>query len=537
MDAASELDTIVSTSPPELAPYVSSNDALPSHLSTSLDAYLANFSQPMESLEAEISALEELLNFKKQSYERAKAVRDAHLRIMAPVRRVPQDVLGVIFPYAVDIPPFNKYIHVAYLRSVCSLWRHVAKTTPGLWTSLEVNLDKWYSRQLDDCERDTLLIHFQEVFSPWTSILSKTIPYQLNLTSSDGYSPKSNQIDHKHLLVDYLFHLTPSPNVVTVGSWSALMAALASNSGSTRKLRLRDCSIGRQEAIHLEFAFPNLEVLISDSQFDSGCLPFGHPTLSILHLDNVRGTATSFMHMMQGLPALRALKLNSSNTFDIDDDDDDDDDTPYPPKRHPHPCLEVLFVKGEDLLFLFRFLTFPALRFLTLEGLDVHTDPILADQIVPRTLSTSSSIPFTVSFRGRLYQPFMEQIIASLPRSSYIHLAPSRILDREGYYVSGDAAITIESNNVEGIFSDTNPGGSSWVLSRRENRNSSSLLTVHMPSDVGDTEVNKRRWEALEGAGFRLQLRPAAEIDSMLRSLAPEYRRESPWAAGGLQFP
>ncbi|KAH6883637.1 hypothetical protein BKA70DRAFT_1341805 [Coprinopsis sp. MPI-PUGE-AT-0042] len=451
----------------------------------------------MERLEAEISALEELLNSKKQTYERAKAVRDAHLRTIAPIRRVPQDVLGVIFPYAVDIPPFNRYIDLARLRSICSSWRHLAKTMPGLWT----------------------LLHFEEVLAPWTSILSKTTPYRLDFKSDRTYPP-DYPISHKNMLIQHLFHLTPGPGDVTVRSWSALSGALSSCCSSTRKVRVDAAGMRIPEEIRLEPVFPNLEILMSDCSFDCAYLSLGHPSLAILHMDDVQGSVTSFTHVLQVLPALRELKLNSSRTFG---------DPPNPREIYSHLCLEVLLVRGEDLLYLFRSLAFPALRFSIVEGLDMNTDSILADEILPRILGKSTSSTFIISLRGRLRRRFVEQIIGSLPANSYVHLTPSRILNREDPYDMTDGTINIESDNVEAIFCDTRTGDLSFLADSPARRHSSRPLNIHIPSNVGDAETNRQKWEALEGAGYHLDLRSAGEIDSTLLSLAPEYRPESPW--------
>ncbi|KAH6883639.1 hypothetical protein BKA70DRAFT_1341808, partial [Coprinopsis sp. MPI-PUGE-AT-0042] len=521
---ASELEKIVATSPPELTPYVSCNDAVPSHLLTCLETYLLRLSEPTERLEAEINALEELLKVKRRIHERARASQDAHLRMKAPIRRVPLDVLEVIFPFAIDIPPFNRYIDVAHLRGVCSSWRHVAKTTPGLWTSLDINLDKWCGAELDRCNSDRLSLHFENALAPWISILGKSIPYQLNITSNNGYCP-DRQISRNNLLVDYLFHLTPSPSVVTLSTWAALSGALSSRSSATHTLKIHAARMALSDKIHVEPAFPNLKILSSDCPMDCNCLSLGHSSLAILHLGDISGTPTSFMRMMQGLPALHELKLYSSKTFDVDDDD-----TPNSPTIHSHSRLEVLLVKGEDLLFLFRSLACPALRFLIVEGLDLDTAQILTSEILRQILATSesSSRVFTISFRGRLCVPFVEQTITSLPANSYIHFAPSSILNPWTSHRLTDGMITIESNNVEAIYCDTRTGDVLSMLNDSANQNSRPL-TIYTPSDIGNTEAHKRKWEALKGAGYHLELRSADQIDSMLRSLAPEYSPESPW--------
>ncbi|KAH6883640.1 hypothetical protein BKA70DRAFT_169931 [Coprinopsis sp. MPI-PUGE-AT-0042] len=261
MACSLDLDDIIASSPPELAPYVSSNNILPSYLSSYLDAYLLKLFQTMKRLESEITAspLEELPIFKMQDYQKVKEAYNTHVRIKAPIRRIPQDVLGVIFPYAIDIPPFNTYSDVARIRSVCSSWRHVARTTPGLWTSLTIHLDKWCGEELDDLDSDALLRHFKEALAPWTSILSKTIPYQLILTSNKrkrkSHWPVYNQISHRNLLVEYLFHSTPGPNIVTIDSWSALCGALASHSSSTRTVKVH--TIGLWNSLTSDWILPS----------------------------------------------------------------------------------------------------------------------------------------------------------------------------------------------------------------------------------------------------------------------------------------
>ncbi|KAH6912397.1 hypothetical protein BKA70DRAFT_1098750, partial [Coprinopsis sp. MPI-PUGE-AT-0042] len=94
----------------------------------------------MKNLEGEIEELQATLDAKRQQHNCFEQEHNLGARIKHPVRVLPPEVLGHIFAFAVGDPPFNRFIDVARLRAVCSSWRGVALTTPGLWTSLTVNV-------------------------------------------------------------------------------------------------------------------------------------------------------------------------------------------------------------------------------------------------------------------------------------------------------------------------------------------------------------------------------------------------------------
>ncbi|KAH6883654.1 hypothetical protein BKA70DRAFT_1341830 [Coprinopsis sp. MPI-PUGE-AT-0042] len=510
MDVLAEIGA---PSPPVLAPYTSSNDVLPSHLLPCVNVYLQTLSRTVESLEAEIDALEELLRSKKEAHERARKAHDTHRKIIAPVRSVPPEVLGAIFHFAVDTPPFNRYIDVAHLRGVCTSWRRVANMTPGLWTSLHVDLDKWCGHELEKYneDRDALMHHLKEALAPWIRILSRTTPYNLKLTSSSYLGDPRRRDDQKRLVALLLSNLTPSPGGVTLASELAIAgAAEAPTSPCVKEVQIDTTYLSKMPP--LERIFPNLRSLAVKSIFNCtyGC--FSHPSLHTLHLRILdHETPESFSRLLQGLPSLRELTLGRVAPKEIDRG---------PQIIHPHPSLEVLQLEGENALLLFSRVTFPLLRALAIENPRGHTPATLSDEILPRILAVSPQTAFTVSVSGRLYLPCLAQIIKSLPPNSHIHLA--HVYTNVGY--DATPPISIESDNVEEIFCTVETGNLSWLGPGPARRLSTHPLAIHIPMKAANTSTVQSRRGELERAGYRLEMRTGDEIERMLYSLAPEFR-------------
>jgi hypothetical protein len=361
MTARLEVDIIVENSPPELSFYISSNHHLPSNLSSLLDDYLSQLSGPIESLQAEILALEEILRIKKESLDRGKVTRDAHLRIKAPIRQVPQDILGVIFPYAVDIPPFNKYIHVSRLRGVCALWRRTALTTPGLWSSLTIDMTKWISRGLSDQDERGILLYFKNILAPWMRILCQ--PYHLNLTSSGNVVPGREHA----MLVQHMLLSLPHPNSIYLMSESAYLATSMLPNIYHHIAQVQLLNFGRTVTMGkpwLQVAFPNLAALVFSGGLGLSIDWIQHLNLRRLRLGAIFGTNESFLRLLQILPSLRELHPGSiSNTRDRND-------LVFTPSEiYAHPSLKVLTFTGEVAFTrLCRFVKFPSLRFLSIAG-------------------------------------------------------------------------------------------------------------------------------------------------------------------------
>ncbi|KAE9405928.1 hypothetical protein BT96DRAFT_934446 [Gymnopus androsaceus JB14] len=103
------------------------------------EAFVQTLESRMDELRAQISGL----TFQKDT----KLVEIALLRnVLAPVRRVPLEILTEIFELSC-LPKFNLYDSdlvpdMFMLTSVCAAWRKAAHTTPQLWSTLCISLEK-----------------------------------------------------------------------------------------------------------------------------------------------------------------------------------------------------------------------------------------------------------------------------------------------------------------------------------------------------------------------------------------------------------
>ncbi|KAJ7157649.1 hypothetical protein C8R43DRAFT_997237 [Mycena crocata] len=92
-------------------------------------------------LDEEITHMEQNLSDLKHRREDLAADIDAHLALMSPVRRLPEDALREIF--ISSLPSTHNAIISSreaplLLCHVCSGWRSIALSTPRLWTSLHI---------------------------------------------------------------------------------------------------------------------------------------------------------------------------------------------------------------------------------------------------------------------------------------------------------------------------------------------------------------------------------------------------------------
>ncbi|KAH6883643.1 hypothetical protein BKA70DRAFT_1446649 [Coprinopsis sp. MPI-PUGE-AT-0042] len=520
MNFSAEVGTIAAKPPPDLARYISSNIILPSELSPCLDAFLCKLSQPMDSLKAEISALKKLLRSKEKSYKRGKAILDAHLRIKAPMRKVPQELLGIIFRFALHAP-YNQYRDVECLRQVCSSWRHIATTTPGLWDRLNIDLDRWCGYKVSEYNDEELLLHLKERLAPWMCILSQTTPYHLNITSYRGPPSDDHHAAQQTLLVHHLLSSTPAPNVLTL-SLRALHGILSYPSPLFHVVNMHVETDTKLYGFgKIEHVLPCLEILLIDAPIDSSSHALKHSSLQILHLGDLGATPLSFQEMMRELPTLRELKIACSSEVE----------PPYTtlansPAPYVHSSLQALIVEGEDLLFLCAMVSFPNLLFIAIRGESVITAAAaLSKYVVPRFLVRTSSRGLTVILRGRFFQDFVTSLIQSLPPNSHLAIATFRIEGHGSNYHS-IAPFTIESDNVEQIFCTANTRNLSWLGNGPARRSSSRPLPIRLPIDpegADNSQIESRR-EELESSGFILDSLAWDEIEPMICAVVPEFR-------------
>ncbi|KAH6883700.1 hypothetical protein BKA70DRAFT_1341902 [Coprinopsis sp. MPI-PUGE-AT-0042] len=417
--------------PLELAHYFTTNDVFPPSGLPTLNSYLAQLTTSIESVESEILKLRAFLHAKKQEKCGLEQEYATCVGIKSPIRRLPVELLGLIFSFAVGAAPFNRYIHITHLRGVCSSWRHAATTTPGLWTSLTIDLDRWappYSQFLSDV---TLLDQFKEELSPWIAILSRTRPIHLTLTSQsfdDDIEINDPGFNRQRKLAGHLLSMTPPPATLTLNSPLALLAAILADAPSVVEIEVSyEATRGLEGFTILEARFPCLKALKIHGSLAINTPPFPHSSLQALHLG--RGIRPDFFlqELLCTLPCLRELKLGFPDHLDLWNPPD------VPETTYVHRCLEILIIEGENQLFTLTGISFPRLRLLDISGC-AHAaipDEIVASHFHPDTFARSPSEPLLVSLSGDFPQALLIRLLASLPPGSHLYLnvgQPLRLL-------------------------------------------------------------------------------------------------------------
>ncbi|KAH6912364.1 hypothetical protein BKA70DRAFT_1267312 [Coprinopsis sp. MPI-PUGE-AT-0042] len=447
--------------PPTLEHYLGTNDALsPSDLSA-LEGYLAHLSERIENLESDTGKLDDLCVNTKSS-----------------IRKIPPELLGIIFAFAVSTAPFNQFIDVAHLRGVCSSWREAALSTPGIWTDLTIDLDKWCSAKTYDLDAQTRLRRFESDLKPWLAILTRKPSYHLTLTMSQKMKTAGRKEQAPQMqLAQCLFSSSPQPGAITLESPHAVFG-----------IGLLDTSVG--------LAFPDLKALDVwiPLLLEPGPL-FRHTSLLTLDLRDLMGPGEHLQQLIQEFPSLRELKLSSTRYIKTGE---------QVPIKHTHHSLEKLILDGEDFLFAFSHTSFPSLRVLVIHGhqFTAYDDETPHVNIFAETFSRSSTQPLLVALRGGFYPEFLTRLIQSLPPNSHL-LFDTDEEDEDSPY------------NVEAIFCGRNAVDLSWLQTL------SRSLPIYLPTGFEDWEAGYSRQDQLRRHGFELEPVSNESAGSILRSLAP----------------
>ncbi|KZP12800.1 hypothetical protein FIBSPDRAFT_151269 [Athelia psychrophila] len=103
--------------------------------------------EAIESLQSQLSGLEDIEAALKKLSEQVASVQQGARRrlynyqsIVAPIRRVPDDVLGEIFLAFMDTSDHGYDTIPITLASVCGRWRTLAHSTPRLWYQITVSV-------------------------------------------------------------------------------------------------------------------------------------------------------------------------------------------------------------------------------------------------------------------------------------------------------------------------------------------------------------------------------------------------------------
>ena len=178
--------------PASLETYISTNDVMPAYAQPTLDAYLAQLASVIGGMDDELVKLQTIVDRKRVEKECVALEYSLCRRITSLTRRIPPEILGVIFVFAVGLEPSHRYIEIVRLRGVCSSWRRVALTTPGLWDELHIELHRWCLPDGVGHEQSTLQHYFADRLKPGLAILTRKRPYCLSLDYR-GYKLDPNE--------------------------------------------------------------------------------------------------------------------------------------------------------------------------------------------------------------------------------------------------------------------------------------------------------------------------------------------------------
>jgi F-box-like len=302
--------------PPGISHYLESNDVPSLDELLLLDVYLGQLSKRMDALGSSKDIVSDATTRNKNRLQREHSL---FASVKSSIRKLPLEVLGIIFVFAVGTFPFNRYINVARLRGVCSSWRQAALTTPGLWDELTVDLSKWcpIGDVKLEIEEQTVLDQFKDELGPWMAIVARDPPFHLTLTSSDRATHL--QLGHNQLkLVEAALLATPKPGAISIETAPVVTGAMQLI--AARSLTFSACQLSLTDWPQevdiqiLEPAFPRLKTfdLCIFPLLNTAAPPFRHASLQTLHLDDLGGQGIYLQHLLQALPSLREARLSLS---------------------------------------------------------------------------------------------------------------------------------------------------------------------------------------------------------------------------------
>ncbi|KAF8891511.1 hypothetical protein CPB85DRAFT_1332202 [Mucidula mucida] len=105
-----------------------------------IESTFGNPHDEMEGLIQKIERVESMLDVLKAHHTHLNTYIQRSTRYIrrSPIRRLPTEVLGIIFASACTSFPRNEYKTPLSISLVCSKWRDMALSTPSLWTHIHI---------------------------------------------------------------------------------------------------------------------------------------------------------------------------------------------------------------------------------------------------------------------------------------------------------------------------------------------------------------------------------------------------------------
>ncbi|KAH6902119.1 hypothetical protein BKA70DRAFT_1567980 [Coprinopsis sp. MPI-PUGE-AT-0042] len=507
--------------PDQLQPYTEANTQLPAHLEPNLATFLDQLSASITVLDTEISNLERQLCTKREAQAQIMKIQKAYSRIRAPIRRIPPELLALIYGYVLGTEPFGsqEYRRFAYLRGVCKTWRSVVETTPHLCPGLKIDLTavNQFRRPGGEVAWDDEG-QPQDRLAPWLACVARSPGYHLVVKPKGErtiFHPDNNKALLKHLAISQ-----PSAGKLTIHSREAGTSLFELDVsfpevkvleilGFTPRLR------GNMPC--LAVLFPQLSTLIARCQMTIDPT-FQHTSLQTLHLEDISGDETDFAQLLYNIPCLQELKVSSTRQLNFPEG------WTMSPASLSHPSLETLLLDGQDMFALLYNITFPALKLLRMDGMILICPEELHEQHIPQFLRQLDrpQRSLTVSLGGLVDMDLVDAFLNHLPPRTRLHF------DMKALYhgsLSVPAApgppIPIESDQIEDIFCTETTGDLQWLQGPFCRRVSSRPIKLYVSSIAADRHQVETKRAELQAWGYELEVHPTNVLNSLFCSSIP----------------
>ncbi|KAH6902091.1 hypothetical protein BKA70DRAFT_674174 [Coprinopsis sp. MPI-PUGE-AT-0042] len=464
------------------------------------------------------------MDAKKQMRDDYKKRRLDYLSLKAPIRRLPPEILGMVFSFTLGKTPFERwqYCTYGYLRRVCTTWRDVLATTPDVCRGLEVLLDR-PPGQAAPSYRLGGVSSFEEMLAPWLAIVSRNHPYHLVLGATQYYisDPEGGFPD----IARWILSTTPIPTILSIensGIFSLLHDCIPrDNKISQLTLDFSD-DVDRTELeeVSLEEIFPCLKSLIIDAPI-AFSNPINHSNLQSLSLTDAYGSAQAFSESLMEMPRLRELRICSQQLY-----------SRYRQTTHTlqiHSAVEILVVEGEDMMLLLEYLTFPSLKFLGLDAFGFFDDANAMNEVISAFLqrSCAGKYDFTASFTGRSSKYIIDLFIRNLPLRTRLHYALD-VFDHDNdedpdecYRGAEYSLIPQHAHCITEIFFSKTSDHLPLLCGDPQSLRDDKVIKLYLPFGVLQQEEVEIRQEELRGWGYALEIVRADAFAKLLRSSIP----------------
>ncbi|EAU85107.1 hypothetical protein CC1G_08080 [Coprinopsis cinerea okayama7 len=305
---------------PAITPYYpSTNNGLPSELIPQCIAHLSKMDGIVATAKKEVFRLQAELDEARRQLQHALDEQASCDSLLAPIRRVPSELLSSIFMIVLDCPRLlstRDVIQIQYLQLVCRKWHDAVNSTHELWAGLEFDVESPRRAFMTPEEKRALLERWFERAGGCGISLKLGGMHRLGMTGVQ--ETMDEELTLRGLLLRPGRRWKSLSFIYPRSSWiKVLLSALEKEATyshcSWRELeeldiQFRPSQDARSEEIIQLSRLKNLKRLTLSWMSH----PFvAHATLQRLHLKGFRLDHGALVHILALLPSLQELELTS----------------------------------------------------------------------------------------------------------------------------------------------------------------------------------------------------------------------------------